>query len=321
MKNDSINIFFSCDDGYAPFLAVAIDSLKQNRNQSRKYNIVVLHTGISQKNINLISSFYGEKNFGVNFKNITPYVKHFSEKLHTRDYYSKTTYYRLFIPNLFPKLEKALYLDSDIVINGDISLLYDTELGDKLVGATPDEFVNNYAPLRLYTQNRVGVTKEDGYFNAGVLLMNLDALRKFNFEKVFLSVLQQVKFDVAQDQDYLNAICKNRVVYLPYDWNEMPLNKTVKSTSAKLIHFNLDCKPWQKDGVLYSDIFWKFARRSPYYANIKAVRRNFDISRVLNAENQTKSLIRTAWSQALDTVECNRVCSLIDRCVALPCAI
>lgn len=313
--NTPINLFFSCDDGYVPFLSVALHSIKENRNRLRRYNAIILHTGISRENIELITAYYNEPSFSIRFENISSFVEEFSDALHTRDYYSKTTYYRLFIPKLFPYLDKALYLDSDIIVTGDISALYDTDLGDNLVGAIPDEFVNNFEVLRLYTENRVGIKKTDGYFNAGVLMMNLDAMRRFDFLNVFLKVLGEVKFDVAQDQDYLNAICKDRVKYIDYAWNEMPLDKITKSAKPKLIHFNLDCKPWQKDGVLYADLFWKFADETPYSKRIHEIRTQFDQARIEKAKKETERLISNAYNQASDERECRRIVGFIDRCI------
>ena len=100
------------------------------------------------------------------------------------------------------------------------------------------------------------------YFNAGVLVMNLEELRKFNFEEKFLSLLSQIKFSVAQDQDYLNVLCKDRVFYLPLVWNKMPFeNSSVLLESIKLFHYNLSLKPWHYDGILYEQEFYKYAER------------------------------------------------------------
>ena len=60
----------------------------------------------------------------------------------------------------------------------------------------------------------------ENYINAGILVMNLKELRNFDFENKFIDLLSKIKFSVAQDQDYINVICKNRIKYLPKIWNK-----------------------------------------------------------------------------------------------------
>ena len=99
------------------------------------------------------------------------------------------------------------------------------------------------------------------YFNAGILLMNLKAMRAFHFQQVFLELLDKVTFQVAQDQDYLNVICRDRVRYVGCEWNAMPNGAPVGQ--PQIIHYNVDCKPWHRDEVRYEAYFWDYANRSP----------------------------------------------------------
>lgn len=229
------------------------------------------------------------------FIDITQAVEQFADKLHTRDYYSKSTYYRLFIPDLFPGLDKALYLDSDVVLLGDVSELYDVDLEDNLVGAIPDSVVGSIPALALYTKKRLRVAA-DHYFNAGVLLMNLDAMRKCDFLNVFLRLLQSVTFQIAQDQDYLNVICKNRVEYVGFEWNTMPCD--VHTNAPKLIHYNLDFKPWHRDDVAFGDVFWDYAERSGYLEEIRKVREGYTEWHVARSAEETTHLIAMGKKQA-----------------------
>ena len=73
------------------------------------------------------------RNFSVQFDHVTEYLHSIQEKLPLRDYYSKTTYFRLFIAEMFPEIDKAIYIDSDTVVLGDIAQLYDYDLGDAYV--------------------------------------------------------------------------------------------------------------------------------------------------------------------------------------------
>ena len=311
MKNEKINLFFACDDNYIPFLAVTLHSLKESCDKTREYQIYILNSGIKKEYIDKITKKYSSNNFKINFFDITSQLKEISERLHTRDYYSKSTYFRLFIPTLFPNLNKALYLDSDIILLGDVSKLYDTDLGSNLVGGIHDTFVDTFDELIKYVENRTGVKPYTNYFNAGVLLMNLDELRKFNFKEKFIDLLGTVKFDIAQDQDYLNVLCNGRVTLVDKNWNFMPLKNTVKDDNIKLIHFNLDYKPWQKDGILYSDLFWDYAGKTYFLNEIKSVKIKFDKERVEKAKNQTSNFVAHAYAQALDSLENEKIASKI----------
>ena len=304
---DPINIFFSCDDGYVPFMAVTLASLKENRDPEKEYHIRILHTGISRENVRKVTSEFDSDSFRVRFVNISREVDRLAERLHTRDYYSKSTYYRLFIPELFPELDKALYLDSDIVVTGDVSELYDINLGSNLVGAVSDGIICGVERLALYATERVGVRDRKYYFNAGVLLMNLGEMRRIGFEDVFLSLLGAVKFNVAQDQDYLNVICKGKVRYVGGEWNAMPSFSFVPECDVKLVHYNLDNKPWRKDGVQFGELFWHYAVKTPYLAEIKRAYELSTPEKRRAADIATENIIKEAYRQAMDDRENERI--------------
>lgn len=309
-----VNLFFACDDHYLPFLAVTLTSLKENRDKSRHYALRILHTGLSPENIRRVSGF-AEDDFSVEFYDISPKMADMAAKFHTRDYYSASTYYRLFIPELFPELDKALYLDADLVIQGDISRLFDTELGTDLVGAIPDGIINTIPELGLYATNRLGTASTRHYFNAGVLLMNLAQMRQCHFLENFLALLGAVTFQVAQDQDYLNVLCRGRVTYLGYEWNTMPTG--IWGDSPRLIHYNLDSKPWQRDDVPFGELFWDYAQRSGFLPELQEIRRNFSPERVEIAAQQTRGVIAMGGQQALEEEENQRLRQTYQRVVNL----
>lgn len=294
---NTVNLFFACDDGYIPFLAATLLSIKRNKNKSRNYYVRILNTGISEENQNRIFDSLASDNFNIEFANISSSVERISDMLHTRDYYSKTTYYRLFIPELYPSLDKALYLDCDVIITSDIAELYDIELKDNLVGAVSDGFVRCVPRLHDYVTERIGVYRPTDYFNAGVLLMNLKEMRASGFGDRFIELIGKVTFDVAQDQDYLNVLCRGRRVTVGTEWNCMP-GFSDKGTEQKLIHFNLDSKPWHKDGVEFEDIFWKYADECAFAGEIREIQKNY--SEQKKSEGETVNLIDIAEMQAND---------------------
>ena len=220
---NTIPIFFTVDDKYVPFLAVALQSLIENSSEKNYYLIKILYTSITEENQEKIKK-YEKENVNIEFVDLNYYINKIKNKLYTRDYYSVTTYFRLFIPNLYPQYNKALYLDCDIVLLADVAELYNIDMGDNLVAAAPDDVIQKIEVFQEYVEKVVGVADYRNYFNAGVLLMNLDELRKFDFQEKFLYSLEKIKFAVAQDQDYLNRLCKGRVKIISNVWDKMPIS-------------------------------------------------------------------------------------------------
>lgn len=269
-----IPIFFTFDDNYSKLMEIAMKSIIEHASHEYQYNIHVLHTNLSEESVKRILAFEND-NFKFFFTDITEKLKEISKKLFTRDYYSNTTYFRLFIPNMFPEYNKALYLDSDIVVLDDISKLYNIDIGTNLIGATKDEAVQTIPEFTKYVDKYLDVYHEN-YFNAGILIMNLNELRKFDFENKFLNLIDQIKFTVAQDQDYLNVICKNRVTYISGVWDKMPFPSDIDENELKLIHYNLTLKPWHYDEIPYEKYFYEYAEKMNLLDYVEQCKKDFD---------------------------------------------
>ena len=299
MENKNvIPIFFAIDDGYIPFLAVSLQSLIENSKKENFYLIKILYTNISEENQRKIQKFEQE-NVSIEFVDLNYYIEKIKDKLYTRDYYSKTTYFRLFIPNLYPQYTKALYLDSDIVVLEDVADLYNTNMENDLVAAAPDDVIQTIKVFQEYAENVVGVANYRNYFNAGVLLMNLDELRKFNFQEKFLYSLDKIKFSVAQDQDYLNRLCKGRVKIVDPNWNRMPIAREKENQGdIKLIHYNLAYKPWHFEDILYKDYFWNYAKKTEFFDTIQKIKDNYSDEERFADMEKDKALRMLAQKEA-----------------------
>ncbi len=134
-----------------------------------------------------------------------------------------------------------------------------------------------------------------------------------NGEGKFIDLITKVKFDVAQDQDYLNAICKGKVKYISGLWDKMPFeDERIKEEDVKIFHYNLDLKPWQKDNVPFEEHFWHYAKTSGYYENILEIKKSWTPERIEKAKEQTIKLVQTADEQANDVVENAIILKIID---------
>lgn len=110
-----------------------------------------MYTSITEENQEKIKK-YEKENVNIEFVDLNYYINKIKNKLYTRDYYSVTTYFRLFIPNLYPQYNKALYLDCDIVLLADVAELYNIDMGDNLVAAAPDDVIQKIEVFQEYAE-------------------------------------------------------------------------------------------------------------------------------------------------------------------------
>lgn len=176
---------------------------------------------------------------------------------------------------MFPQYDKGIYIDSDIVVPGDISELYNIDLEENIIGGCADSSIIGVPEFAEYVEQAVGVSKYN-YINSGVLLMNLKKMREKQFSKKFLGLLNTYHFDcVAPDQDYINAMCNGKIHYLHETWDVMPndINKVIEN--PKIVHYNLFQKPWCYDNVQYENYFWEYAKDSKYYNTVVEMKNNY----------------------------------------------
>lgn len=267
MKRSEISIFFACDEGFVKYTMVSIKSIMENASRDRHYHIYILHMGISEATRSRVTAM-SDSEFDIEFVDVSEQMKSIQDRLPIRDYYSNTTYYRLFIPEMFPSIRKALYVDSDTIVAGDISQLYDHKLGKMYAGVCRDRVVAQTDILGEYTEKVLGI-KRDKYFNAGIMLMNCVQFRENNLLNEFFEMLHVYLFVVAQDQDYLNLICKDQVLYMEPKWNAQifgelacPLNE------VGIFHYNMAAKPWHYEDCRLSEYFWKYAKLTSVYTEL-----------------------------------------------------
>lgn len=262
MMNREIPIFFTIDDSYAPFLAVALNSAIKNSDPQRNYKAIVLYQDLGADNISRLQSLQTE-NFKIELMPIRANMEDLDDRMSNRlrcDYFTLTIYFRLFIPSMFPQYDKGIYIDSDVVLTDDIAKLFDIDIGENYIGACNDLSIADIPPLVAYTEKAVGVNAKE-YINSGVLLMNLKKMRDDDLEGHFLVLLNKYHFDsIAPDQDYLNAMCNGKIYYLEEKWDTMPNDAKPMLTETSLIHYNLFSKPWCYDGIQYEEQFWNYAQ-------------------------------------------------------------
>lgn len=298
-----VPIFLTISDNFSPYAAVAINSITKHADPKRYYRVIILSDGLNPRNRwglrNLVTNnveiqFHKIKN-SIYLKAI---VKYCSTKTGAGDFFSSAVYYyRSFIARLFPQYEKAIYIDSDTVVTGDIGELFDINLGDNVIGAVVDPKVEQVPEFREYVKNALGVPYEE-YVNSGVMLMDLKKLRKLHYISTMIHLINEFDADlVAPDQDYLNVILKGKIMHIPDEWNKQP-TKTSLPTDAKLYHFNLFRKPWFYDNVDGEEIFWDAAKDSGFMMDLDYIKKSFTLTDQRYNEAKVEALIKKAGEKA-----------------------
>ena len=267
MNNQTIPIFCACDDRFLKYAVVSIHSMICNTSPDVHYHIHMLHSDIMPDNQQCLLKLQTE-NVKITFEDVTEYLTSISNRLPLRDYYSKTTYFRLFIAEMFPEYEKAIYIDVDTIVQGDLAELYNTDIKDAYVGACHEQVMVQEDIFGSYVEKVVGVSRYN-FFNAGLLLINCEQFRLHFVLDKFIEYLHFYDFVVTQDEDYLNLICKDHVYWLDQRWNTEAFgNIPYPIEQANMIHYIMTNKPWHYDNCRFADIFWKYAKETSKYQDI-----------------------------------------------------
>jgi lipopolysaccharide biosynthesis glycosyltransferase len=299
VNNDDQNeipVFFAIDNNFAPYLDCAIRSMEENASKDFHYVIYVMYDDLSEERKKMLESGVRDP-FRIEFVPMEDKInasRYFRQNRLRCDYFTMTIFFRLFIAEMFEEYDKGIYIDSDIVVPGDISELYRTDLEGHIIGACVDHSIEKIGPLVDYIQGAVGVPAGE-YINSGVLLMDLKKMRETGFLEHFLYLLNRYHFDnVAPDQDYINAMCNGDILYLGEEWDAMPPEGgSTRPTleHPKLIHYNLFQKPWCYDDIPYEEYFWKYAKESPFYQEILDHKANYSAEQIESDRSCLNTLV------------------------------
>lgn len=169
---------------------------------------------------------------------------------------TSVSYYRLWLAEILPSdIDKILYLDGDVIVRHSLQSFFDIDLSDYAVGAVYDGWEDNTV------YNRLKYSSNLGYFNAGVLLINLAYWREYAVINDFISYMRNHSEDIKWcDQDVLNACFSDKKKFLPLKYNFQNgflwKNPNIDFTSLGkeilenykdpiIIHFTGE-KPWSK---------------------------------------------------------------------------
>lgn len=211
MMTKVLPICFASDNGYAEHLLVAIFSLLVNLHPDYKTDIYILDWGIKAENKQHL------KNLEKKFKNVKIHLIEVKDKIYTTlpaMHLSKEAYFRIWIADILPELDKILYFDCDIIVDKDISQIFKYDITNYAIWC-PNDIGTFYA-----YRDILHIPYQYEYFNSGVLLMNLNYFRKHHTGKQIFEYILSHKL-ITWDQDALNAILYDKRLAIPLKYNAL----------------------------------------------------------------------------------------------------
>jgi lipopolysaccharide biosynthesis glycosyltransferase len=277
MRKETIHIACALDDNFLMTTGVMLVSLFET-NKANKIHIHIFSANLNEENVNHLKAITERYGGDFEFYHLASSI---FENFNFNERISLASYYRILIPEIINKnINKILYLDGDMIVNGDLLPLWETDLNDYVIGASDD-----IVAIDVKEFYRLEIPKEFGYFNAGMVLINTEKWRNDNTTQKVLTFLTENKEIIKfHDQDGLNKILFDKVKKLPVKWNQqvgiycckpnfirsvfpgMDLEKTTKN--PVIVHFNGKEKPWN-----YVSLH-PFTKMFKYYLKLSGLKNN-----------------------------------------------
>lgn len=260
MKN--FNILVTLDENYIPQLNVMLYSLLYS-NPDCRFKVYLLHSAIPDAALTETRSILegsGEL-IPVQAKDIG------LDDAPTTNRYPKEIYYRIFAAKYLPEdVDRVLYLDPDIIVNGSIKELYELNIDDYYFAASS----HIGRMLHIYNEFRLGMDEDSPYINSGVMLMNLKKLRQEqDYQEVIDFIEKKKKRLSLPDQDIISTLYGSRIYPLStfrYNMTELlymlhsPQEKTLTldwiREHSVIIHYCGRNKPWKQKYIGHLDVFY-----------------------------------------------------------------
>ena len=293
-EKNNIALLFAASENYMPYFSTMLQSIIDYSSTEFNYDIIVFHRNITEESQKIIHKQCEEyENITVRFYDIMPVMEPYMN-LHIIGHFTIEMYFRLLAPYILKKYDKIVYLDSDIIVQADVAKLYNIELDEKyLLAACKDAdsagLYNGFFPdKKEYVDTILRLKNPYNYFQSGVLVLNCAAFRKTYASEYIMQFAQTQQWHLP-DQDILNCLAEDRVFFIDmawnvmYDWNKIRIQKIIALATPELrsaymlarknpyiIHYAGPDKPWEKKGVDFGKVWWKYAKQTPYIQILKA---------------------------------------------------
>lgn len=259
-----LTIVVASDNHYLVLLAALIKSIEENLQKKQLITVYIIEDQVSDSNKKKLQKSVDPAITSLVWFEMNKVIPDGMKLPLDRSSYPLNIYMRLFIPYFLPKeIEKVLYLDVDMIVQRDISELFETNLSNHVLAAVLDPriitFDNSWGGVMNYKE--LGLDAKTRYFNTGLLVMNNQLWREQDItRKIIECIDEHKKFANYPDQYGLNVVLANNWVELNPLWNHF---STIDPTEKPyLIHF-VERKPIYKSYAFNAD----FKKTFFYYLN------------------------------------------------------
>jgi lipopolysaccharide biosynthesis glycosyltransferase len=280
---EPVVLALTSDEGYFPGLYCAIASALSAVEPARKVDVKVLDGGLSQASRDTLAGLVERigKRAGLDFVKADPSI---FDKATLGPGQSHMAYCRILLPHLLA-VPRLIYLDCDVLVFRDLSQLFDFELSaGKFVAAVPDSETRSLAHDSRGLAKAMKLPAEGPYFNSGVMLMNLDELRKHDFFQRAVEFLSSwTRHYRFWDQSAINFLLHGQIDTLPEYWNRASWRFDAQQDNDLdcVLHYTT-CAPWLGGARTPSQVlFERFAEEAALPVSRqssgfkRSVRRNF----------------------------------------------
>jgi lipopolysaccharide biosynthesis glycosyltransferase len=285
MKNEKVNIVICGDHNFVMPMGVLIYSACVNNRKGSLRYFLITDESLTDEDKRKLSDIVEAFQDSIRFVRVD--ADEVRKKMHFRDgFYKVQTIYRLFITELLPAdIDKVIYIDGDAVVRHSLDPLFNTDISNVGIAACPDAQEG-----RMDNFNRLGFPASYGYFNSGVLLINLKYWRDNDILGKIASLIEEdfTRFQLF-DQDILNYLFHENKKILSFKYN-LQSDALFKLKNLNLdywkYHADLDAsredpvilhfsgyRPWEKGCTHpYKDEFFKYRdqtvwRNDPLWPN------------------------------------------------------
>jgi len=259
MEADEVTVVFAADNAYSRPLTTAARSVIATLAPVHRLRLCVLDMGIDAQNRAAMESTF--ENERVELLWVDSLRDRVVDLPNTWTAITRATYGRLFIPEVLPgSVERALYLDCDVMARRSVGDLFFADMNENAALATYDvqsPFVSTVSAVPLWFD--AGRSADDPNFNAGVMLMDLAAWRSDDLSGEALRYLTDGRHHFAQDQEAINVVLAGRIGQMDPRWNQQaeifwaehavtqPYGSdflALVRADPWIVHFSNSSKPW-----------------------------------------------------------------------------
>lgn len=310
---DNVAIACSCSNEYAPYLGVYLESIIENSSPQKNYDVIVFECSITKTHKEKLMKMADFSNISLRFVNpmsiISSYQPKFSAAYTDNNLERPEYFFRLCPPLILRKYHKIIFTDVDLLFLSDPAILYQIDVTNYALAACKDLIFaamleNPHTSLKKYATEVLKLEHPYEYFNTGVMIMNVDEFIKEDYSRKLLQLLSDRVFRILE-QDALNCVFKTSIKYIDTAWNfAVPINrytdilKKLPADSAKqywsdakapnIIHWAGLGKPWSDIDEVSAEVWWGFARQTPFYEELMC--KLFDSRISSNNSHQIKLL-------------------------------